>query len=105
MNDELLNWICSAPLPDLPHEPRRIEALAPTARWRAWDRDWRQVGEWHERPPSSALVDGGGLTVDYPNGFRKSWRVLDGTLWDERDLMRKMEWPSNPLLAEVGSNP
>ncbi|MBF6326787.1 MULTISPECIES: hypothetical protein [Nocardia] len=67
-----------------------IAEVEPREVWRAWDRDWRQIGQWHEQPSASQLVEGGALTVDHPNGQRSSWRVIDGKLVTERELMRSV---------------
>ncbi|MBF6515545.1 hypothetical protein IU421_14830 [Nocardia cyriacigeorgica] len=78
-----------------------IVKAAPRPLWRAWDREWQQIGQWHERPSANQLTEGGALTVDYPNGHRRAWRVINGELVDERELLKVFEWPSNPFLAAV----
>ncbi|WP_280201279.1 hypothetical protein [Nocardia cyriacigeorgica] len=78
-----------------------LEKIARGELWRAWDRDWRQLGQWDERPSGNQLAEGGGLTVDYPNGHRRSWRVINGELVDERKLLKVFEWPSNPFLESA----
>ncbi|WP_280364995.1 hypothetical protein [Nocardia abscessus] len=104
MSDELLNLLRSLPWASVAQqEPKQIER-APRELWRVWDREWRQVGEWTERPPASAFIDGGGVTVDFQNGLRQSWRVVGSELWDEVDLLRNIQCPPNPWL-EGGSNP
>ncbi|MBF6399766.1 hypothetical protein IU438_28770 [Nocardia cyriacigeorgica] len=69
--------------------------------WRAWDRDGRELGRWHEPPSASQLAEGGVLTVDLPNGYRRSWRTINGELVDERELLKVFAWPSNPFLEST----
>lgn len=95
MNDPLLAGLSDMTLPTelAPAPPKPPRPL-----WRAWDQDSRLVGEWDEQPPFSALAEGDLVMVDYPNGFRKSWRVYGGQLRDEMDLMGVIIAPSNPYL-------
>ncbi|NEW27263.1 hypothetical protein [Nocardia cyriacigeorgica] len=63
------------------------DAPDPRPLWRAWDREWRQIGQWHEQPSPSELAEDGALTVDQPNGRRRTWLVIGGKLVDERELV------------------
>lgn len=82
-----------------------VEKWKPAHLWRSWDRDWQLAGQWDKQPPMSALVEGGGLTVDYPTGQRKYWRVLDGRLIDESQLLRPiLAWP-RPWTLDEGQRP
>jgi hypothetical protein len=74
-----------------------IEKRRPLYLWRAWDADWQQVGQWDKQPAMSELVEGGGLTVDWPDGHRWSWYVRNGQLVRPMDLMPVLVLPSNPI--------
>lgn len=79
---------------------KAIDNQAPAELWRAWSSEWLQVGEWTKKPPMTDLTaaEGGGLTVDYPNGRRDSWRVVAGELIPEWEMLKKMSVWCNPFL-------
>ncbi len=82
-----------------------IEKCAPPVLpvWTSWSPDWKRLGQWHdyERPPVWKLAEGGALTVEYPNGHRKRWRVYGWRLVDEAELLKPiLLWPS-PFLEDL----
>ncbi|NUS44567.1 MAG: hypothetical protein HOQ24_12875 [Mycobacteriaceae bacterium] len=75
-----------------------VEKWEPGRLWRAWDADWVLVGQWDCKPPLDDLVEGGALTVDHPNGSRRSWLVREGELIDPATELRRIAWWPNPRL-------
>lgn len=70
--------------------------------WRSWDENWQLAGTWvseRGKPDGLLLIEGGGVTVDWPNGMRKSWRVYGWRLVEEIDLLKVVTVPDNPYLG------
>lgn len=82
-----------------------IEKWSPAHLWRAWNREWQLAGQWGKKPEMSELADAIALTVDYPNGRRDCWRVMDGQLVPERETLRKMSVWANPFLPWTPDEP
>jgi hypothetical protein len=81
-----------------------VEKWAPVFLWRTWDKDWKQISQSSDRPPRSALPEGGAVTLDFPSGQRRTWRVRDGHLIDEAELLESITIPRNPIFDNIGSD-
>jgi hypothetical protein len=77
------------------------EKWAPVFLWRTWDKGGKQVGQFDERPPRGSLPEGGAVTLDFPSGQRRCWRVRDGHLIDETELLEAITVPRNPIVDDI----